>query len=207
MATYLAFQMIQSWSEKESQFDGRKLKTTMPTSIFMPWKLRSQSTTLSKDWWHFPCQASLERLDLTGRHQEKSLLRHIAGSPTLSQFLYQRKYQGSCLLHLQSTGLSSWCINNIMPNFWLPNADKDQLSIKKCWLCFLVRRTFWWRTYRLAALKHIVKTGEKKKHHADGGKGCSGFFCPSLGPSGIYIPRTNCTVPALKAVGVWRRSL
>lgn len=73
VAAYLAFQMLPSWSKEESQINGRKVKTIIPTSIFMLWKLKSWVTFLSKGWWHFPCQASLEKLDLTGKHQEKSL--------------------------------------------------------------------------------------------------------------------------------------
>lgn len=125
----LVFQTLQSWSKEESQITGRKLKTITPISIFVLWKLRSRVASLRKGWWHFPCQAFLKRLGLTGRHQEK---RPTAGFANLSVFLGStRKYWCPCLLHLYLTGLPSCCIDNIMSNFWLPNADKDQLSIKK----------------------------------------------------------------------------
>lgn len=115
--------------------------------IFMLWKLKSRMTFLSKGWWHFPCQASLEKLDLTGRHQEKSLQEDtLLVFPLYLSFFGQRRIRVLALLHLHFTGLSSSCINNIMPNFWLPNANEDRLSIKKFWVCVLVRRTFCWRT-------------------------------------------------------------
>lgn len=76
---------LQSWSKGESQVTGRKLKTIIPISIFVLWKLRS---------WVASC-VKVVTPPMPGLPQEEK--RQTAGFANLSLFLCPRKYWYPCL--------------------------------------------------------------------------------------------------------------
>lgn len=117
---------LQSWSKEESQITGRKLNIITPIFIFV---LRSQVASLCKGCDNSHVKPSSRDWALLADTRRKDTLLVL---PIYLCFFAQ----GSTGVSACNTSIWLAChlaviMDNIMSNFWLSNANKDPLSIKK----------------------------------------------------------------------------